>query len=66
MSEQLAEVLIQAAITVGVDAARALFQAINAGDVSTVAELAKVLPDAHAQAALDEALIAKQRAKAGA
>ena len=66
MSDALIMALISAAVKLGEDAAVAIYNAVKAGDVETVKALSAVLPDAHAQTLADEALIAQQRALAGA
>lgn len=45
MSPAIMELLIRAVITVGTEAIVAIMHAVSAGDVSAVAELAKVMPD---------------------
>ena len=60
------EILIRATITLGVEVATAIYKAVKAGDVNTVQELAKTLPDEHQLALSDEALIRSQTAKAHA
>lgn len=66
MDPQLVEILVRAGVELGVEVALAIMRAVQAGDVSTVQQLAKGLPDAHALALADAALVASQRAKAGA
>lgn len=64
MNEEIVPILIKAGVQLGVDVGVQLWNAVKNGDVNTVAELSKVLPEAHQMALADEALIAAQRARA--
>lgn len=65
MSPTTVEILIRAAITIGVETAVAIARAVSGGDVDTTKQLAAVLPDAERQLLEDEALIQQQRKLAG-
>jgi hypothetical protein len=61
---QVATILIRAVATIGEEIAIAILHAVHGGDVNTVEQLSKQLPDADQIRLRDEALIASQRAKA--
>jgi len=67
LSNDLVEVLIRAAVTVGEEVVLAILRAIHSGDVSAVEELTKTgLETADQIALVDAALERSQAAKAGA
>jgi hypothetical protein len=61
---EVVTILVRAAATLGEEIAIAIFHAIHGGDVNTVEQLSKQLPNADQIRLRDEALIASQRAKA--
>jgi hypothetical protein len=61
---EVVSILIRAVATIGEEVAIAILGAIKGGDVNTVEQLSKQLPDAEQIRLRDEALIASQRAKA--